>query len=330
MAKKAAGTVWEGYTPRTAGQPVPEKARAALRAAFPSGHADLDRELSRTLAMIEDDDPAVLGKVAERLTKDSDPIEDVHYLIVLARLRAERSFAITLRVANALLALDRKVAQRKLNRDRNWPLRVAELHAELARKDASLNTALLAHPDFGRPDHALFARAPGFDRRRAAEVFLARADRDADFPWNADLIELLGDLPDDKALPVLHRLWGEHGLDEVILPLLARRPREEDRAKFLKGLDSVQMVAVRLSLDALGKLPGRPHDADEALALIVAVRRLPPGKEEDQLRARLVERLRQTTGQDLKAADAWADWFAREHPDRAARVKDADGVDVVA
>jgi putative membrane-bound dehydrogenase-like protein len=327
MSKKAAGTVWEGYTPRIAGLPVPETARAALRAAFPSGHGELDRELARTLAIIEDDDPAILSKVADRFTKDSDPVEDIHYLIVLARLRAERTPAISTQVATALLALDRKLTQRKLNRDRNWPLRLAEAHAELARKDPRLNATLLAHPDFGRPDHALFARAPGFDRRRAAEVFLARTDGDANFPWNAELVGLLGDLPDDRSLPVLHRLWGEHGLDEVILPLLVRRPIAEDRTKFLKGLDSVQMATVRMSLEALEKLPLRSKDADEALALVLALRRLPEGKEEDQLRARLVERLRKTTGQDLKAADAWAEWFAREHPARAGRVKDTDGVD---
>ncbi len=330
MAKKATGTVWEGYTLRVAGRPVPAQARSALRTAFPSGHPDLDRELSRTLALIEDDDPVVLSKVADRLTQNSDPIEDLHYLIVLARLRAERSAAVTKQVAAALLALDRKLMQHKLNRDRNWPLRVAELHAELVRKDPQLNTALLTHSNFGRPDHALFARAPGFDRRRAAEIFLARADRDAEFPWNADLIELLGDLPGDKSLSVLRCLWGEQGLDEVILPLLARQPHEQDRAKFLKGLDSVQMATVRLALAALEKLPRRPRDAEETLALIVALRRLPAGKEEDPLRARLLERLRATTGQDRKTAEAWADWFAREYPDRAGRVKDADGVDVTA
>jgi putative heme-binding domain-containing protein len=330
MAKQAAGTVWEGYTPRVAELPVPEKARAALRAAFPSGHIDLDRELSRTLAILEDDDPAVLRKVADQLTKDSGPIEDVHYLIVLGRLRAGRSAAVTTRVATALLALDRKLTQRRLNRDRNWSLRLSELYAELVRKDPHLNTTLLDQGDFGRPDHALFTRAPGFDRRRAAAVFLARADQDAEFAWNAALVELLGDVPEDRSLPVLRRLWGEHGLNEIILPLLARRPREEDRAKFLKGLDAVQMATVRQAVDALEQLPRRPRDADEVLALVLALRRLPEGKEEDKLRARLVERLRQTTGQDLKAADNWAQWFAREYPDRAGRVQDVDGVDVAA
>ena len=68
------------------------------------------------------------------------------------------SAAITACVAGALLTLDRKIAERRLHRDSDWPLRLAELHRELSRKDASLNDVLLAHRDFGRPDHALSAR----------------------------------------------------------------------------------------------------------------------------------------------------------------------------
>src|SRR5262249_27460332 len=162
-------------------------------------------------AMIEDEDGATLRKVAGRLTANSDPVEDVHYLIVLARLRGPRSEAITRRVADVLLMLDRKIAARRLNRDTNWPLRVAELHAGLAEKAPALNARLLAHAEFGRPDHALFTRCPGFDRRRAAEVFLARGAKDEDFAWNSELIGLLGALPPERTLPLLRRLWGERG-----------------------------------------------------------------------------------------------------------------------
>ena len=170
---KLLGTVWEGYSPRRdplwptagSGPPAPEAAvRAAFRSAFPSGHADLDRELSRTLAVIEDDDPATLEEVAGLLTGSSPPVEDFHYLIVLARLRAPRPAAVTDRVAHTLLALDRKLDERRANRDRYWPLRLAELHIELAVKDPALNMAILAAPEFGRPDHAVLALAPGFDR----------------------------------------------------------------------------------------------------------------------------------------------------------------------
>jgi putative heme-binding domain-containing protein len=328
---KAKGTVWEGYTRRRETPAVPDSVRAALRKAFPSGDADLDRELSRTLAMIEDNDAATLVNVADRLTADSSPVEDIHYLIVLARLQGKRTPEITKRVADSLLALDRKLAKRKMNRDTNWPLRVGELVAELVRKDDGLSAALLAHPEFGRPDHALFAKAPGFDRRRAAELFVERAKKDREFTWNPTLIELVGELSAEQSRSVLRGLWGEYGLDEVILPILAKQPDEKDRARFVSGLGSAQPATVRLALDALENLPRR-EDRDETLALILALKRLPSGKEEDKLAARLAAYLEKTTGETKHGTDrdAWSAWFAKKHPELAKKLGGADGVDVEA
>jgi putative heme-binding domain-containing protein len=334
MAANTKGTVWEGYSRRRDDIAMSAEARTHLRAAFPSGHADLDRELSRTLAMIEDDDTATLRKVADRLTADSDPLEDIHYLIVLARLRSPRSEAIARRTATALLALDAKLTQRHQNRDTNWPLRIAELHAELAHKDAALNAALLHHADFGCPDHVLFARCPGFDRRRAAEILLARSAKDADFPWTAEHVALLSNLPQERVAPLLRRLWGEHGVDDAILKLLAREPREEDRDHFLSGLGSAQLDVVLRALDALEKLPAPPpdrtRDREEFLAVLLALRRLPEGKETIKVHDRLTAYLTRRTGQKWTATPAWVEWYGRTYPERAARLSDADGVDVAA
>jgi putative heme-binding domain-containing protein len=334
MAAKVKGTVWEGYSRRRDDIALSADARSALRAAFPSGHSDLDRELSRTLAMIEDDDPIMLDRIAAQITDGSDPVEDIHYLIVLARLRAPRKPALTKRTATALLALDAKISRHHLNRDTNWPLRIAELHAELAHKDAALNAALLAHDGFGRPDHFLFARCPGFDRRRAAEMLLKRGKREEDFPWSAEHVALLGSLPHERVLSVLRRLWGEHGVDDAILTLLAREPRAEDRDRFVTGLGSSRLDILLRSLDALEKLPPSSpegaRDRDEFLALLLALRRLPEGKETDKVRDRLTAYLTRRSGQKRATLAAWVEWYVREYPERAARLSDADGVDVAA
>ncbi|HMF14245.1 MAG TPA: c-type cytochrome [Gemmataceae bacterium] len=326
---KSRGTIWEGYSLDNAfGFRPPERTLKALRWDFPTGHAELDRELSRTLAICEDDDARFLERVSERLTAASDPVDDVHYLIVLARLRAPRSPAITKRVAGAVLGLDRKLTEGGHNRDTNWPLRLRELYAELARKDADLNAAVLASAGFGRPDHALFAECPGFDRRRAAEIFLERAAKDADFTWTPALVRLLGELPDDKSLPVLRRLWDRGGLEEAILPLLARRPQAEDREKFLEGIDSPRLATVETCLDAFDKLPGA-NDSALTLALIRALRSLPDGREGDRFRQRIAAKLRELTGKKSLGTDkeAWSRWFAN-HPQLAAKLGGDDGVDV--
>jgi putative membrane-bound dehydrogenase-like protein len=348
-AVQSKGSVWEGYSLRenlnaSLGTRIDRSAfidaRTTLRAAFPTGHPNLDREITRTLAAIEDDAVAALREVAERLTPESDPVEDIHYLIVLARLRARREAALTTvagrtvsvtrRVAGALLDLDRKFTQRRLNRDRNWPLRLGEVYAELARKDPALHDAVLAHADFGRPDHALFARAPGFNRRRAAEKFLEKAESESGFAWNAPLVEILGSLPVEKYLPVLRKLSGQAGLDDAILPLLARQPQPADREKFLEGLNSPKLAGIRLCLDALDKLPP-VSDGPTVIALLRSLRSLPDGKEENQLQDRLIQTLKRITGQKMPGGkQAWTDWFSAKYPDLAARLGNADGVDVSA
>jgi putative heme-binding domain-containing protein len=328
-AASARGTVWEGYS-RHRDQDLPLTARFALRSTFPTGHAPLDRELARTLALIEDDSPDVLARIAGKLSADSDPIEDIHYLIVLARLRAPRTAELTRRIGKALLSLDQKITRLRLNRDRNWPLRLAEVHADLSRKDPLLNAALLSDAEFGRTDHVLFARCAGFDRRRAAEVFLARAASNLDFGWNAELIGLLGVLPYERTGPLLRKLWGEQGLDDAILPLLARRPQPQDRERFRSALASPQAATVLVALDALAQLPPQPSNVDDILSLLLALRRLPEGKEADPLRRRLNESLRQASGEKLEGVDAWTTWAQRRYPEKAARLADADGVDVAA
>ena len=130
---------------------------------------------------------------------------------------------------------------------------------------------------------------------------------------------------------MLRGLWGEHGLDEVILPVLAKQPDEADRARFVSGLGSAQLATVATSLDALEKLPKR-DDPDETLAMIVALKRLPPGKEEDKLAAKLAAYLEKTTGETTHGTDrdAWSAWFAKKHPDLAKKLGGAHGVDVEA
>jgi putative heme-binding domain-containing protein len=334
IAPRLMGTVWEGYSLRRSfgvGKAHLARAVTALRHSFPSGNADLDREVSRTLAVLEDDDPTTLIRVIRKVTAKSHPVEDIHYLIVLARLRGPRPAAVTKRTAAALVALDAKLDRRRLARDNHWPLRVAELHEGLAQQDPRLNEAILLHPDFGRPTHAIFAGSKGFNRRKAAVVFLARARREEDYAWTPALVRIIASLPDEQALPVLRSLWGKGGLEETILPFLARRPRERDREMFLSGLQSPQLATVRRCLEALEKLPPRKEGA-VFLPLVKCLRRLGDGKEERLLKKRLTGYLRKLTGQSglgVKSA-AWSRWFTKAYPKLAAKLGGADGVDVAA
>lgn len=325
------GHVWAGYSPA---RPLPDERhpelRRALRAALPLSDRNLDRELTRTLAVLEDDDPAFIQQIVARLSSQSDPVDDIHHLIVLSRLRGPRKAEWTDATARTLLALDAKLNALKRNHDRNWPLRIAELHVELARKDPNLNAAILSDASFGRPDHVLFARCAGFDRRAAAEHFLQRSQRDAGFAWNAELVALLGELPADTHLPVVRKLWDRGGLEEAILPLLTRAAQAEDSERFLTGLASPRLDIVRRCLEAMAKLPDH-KDGQTALALVRGLRLLPEGKEGDALRQLFAALLERNSGQALGGdKENWSKWLAKAYPDQAKKLGGADGVDVEA
>lgn len=339
VAPNMVNTVWEGYSRRTPAAKIDAETRAAvlaaLRAAFPTGHAELDRELARTLAMLEDDDPALRLRVAERLTETSDPLDDIHYLIVLGRLRGPRTAKITSLSARALVGLDAKLDRQQARRDLFFPLRVAELHEELARQDAALNRAIIDDGEFGRPEHALFAKAPGFDRRRAAERILANLNQAADDEddatgWNAGLVALVAELPEKRAWPVLRRLWGHAGLDDAILLVLSQHPHDVDRPKFVAGLGSPQPSIVSLSIDALEKLPS--SDDEELLALVRALARFPNAPEHEAVRGQIVAALRRVSGETAiePRAQDWEEWLTRSRPALAARLGGADGIDLSA
>jgi putative heme-binding domain-containing protein len=330
-AQEAQGTVFEGYTLRSS-QEVPAELRERIRAQFHShfgkGSRELDYELARALALIADGDAEAFRLVASKLWNDRDPVDDIHYLIVLARMTAPRTAAHTAMIADALLGLDRKFARRKLNRDNNWPPRITEMHTELSRKDSALNAAMLEHAEFARPGNAVFTRAPGFDRRKAAERFLAASERDATFAWSVELVQLMVELPPDRRRPVLTRLWDRGGFEDAILPIFAKDPQPDDRPKLFDGLRSPQLAQVKTCIGAIEKLPVS-HEPSESLALVRALRALPDDKAAGPVADCLAAYLRRATGQSFgRDRAAWTDWLTKAHPDIAAKLGGPDGVDV--
>jgi putative heme-binding domain-containing protein len=320
-------TVWAGYTlydepPADATR----KIRQVLKQAFPTGERQLDREISRTLALLADPDVELARKIVAQLRFDSDPIDDIHYLIVLSRLPVSWDRALRQRVADAMLAIDQKLARLGHRQDRNWPLRMLELHAELVRRDSSLNQALVDHPDFGRPEHGLWTRHHQFDRKSAAKRFLRASLNEPNWAWSAETLSLLAELPRDAWLPIVRRLAHTGGPHDAIIALLARNPHIDDLEIFRQGLTSTRLDVVQLAIESLHQL--RANDAKTIAALIRAERRLPTGKEGEALRQALVETLTDQTGMKWgRDFGKWAEWFAQTYPELASIVKEIEGSD---
>jgi putative membrane-bound dehydrogenase-like protein len=333
-AKKAGGTLWEGYSFR---REIPEKAVAAVKplhddigeklaALFPNGDADLDRELARTLGMLGFADADLRSRILAKCSAVSSPMDDIHYLACYARLDGKRGDKEAKLVAAALLDLDRKIVAGKLKRDSNWPLRVRELYVGLAEKDRALHQAIVEHPAFGRADHALFANVDGFPKEKAARIFLKRWQRDKDFALNGNIVQLFETLPADDVLPIVRKRWGDTGQEAALLPLLAKKPAAGDRGRFLEGLNSPQAGVLSACVQGLDKLDAKT-DANESFALIRALHRT--SDKQPALRKTLAGRLAKTTGQALGPdSKRWIAWLEKEHPEFGKRLANPDGVDV--
>ena len=323
-ARKSIGTIWEGYTARL---PVADKdAAPALAKQFPDKNANVDREIARTLAMLSYDDADLRLRVLAKCDADSSPIDDIHYLACYACLAGKRVEKEAKLVAAALLDLDHKIVARKLNRDSNWPLRVQELYVGLSDKDVALHKAMVEHPSFGRPDHALFANSAGFPKERAARIFLERWKLDPNYALTGAIVQLFDTLPAENVLPTLRKRWGDTGQENALLPLLARKPEANDRRKFLEGLNSVQTSVLVACVQGLEQLNAKT-DVDESFALIRALHRL--SDKQISLRKALAGRLEKTTGLAFGAdSKRWIAWLENEHPDFGKRLANPDGVDV--
>ncbi len=321
-----------------------------LSPAFPSGHADLDRELGRLLAMLSADAPGLLERVSTKLT-DTSPVEDdIHYLMIVARLPGPRSIEFSVHIARAVAGLHHKMQADKKEPSTYWPVRVADMFSRLLERDAKLDAALVAAPNFGLPDHALFARR--FEKSEhpyAARVLLAALRSGAGVPpaspgvppansppaplaCTSELIAFLAVLPDADLFPALRQQWPHARLQDAILRVLARAPQAEDRERFLAALGSFQPAVVELAAKSLAKLDGEatPKELGTALA---SLRRHCAAPKEKAARTALAELLAKWSGRSfavtesgdlMKAYAAWFEWFAHAHPAAAKELLGGD------
>ncbi|MBX6313323.1 MAG: c-type cytochrome, partial [Isosphaeraceae bacterium] len=310
----------------------------AIRSVFPSGDERCDDEAARLLAMLEDNDTGTLSKVAAFWTDTSPATRDVHFLVVLARLRGQRDDEISNQTAAALLGLDRKLQGQEQRVKQSWNDRLAEVVTGLSQRDPSLADALLRSPDFARPSHV--AIAMGLDeghRIRAARLFLERVKEDPDFEWSGPLVALLGLLPAREVRPVFREQWDNLGLRDALLLRLAEGPEEVDREKFLEGLESGSPAVVRACLAALRRLP-RDAEPQHLVPPLRLLRRLLAEPKERESRRLVLELLEHSFGERFDVAGEAAagpaalrdlyqpvfDKIRQRHPTLAAALEGSD------
>ena len=229
--------------------------RTELRRMYPTGDIRFDHEAARYFAMIEDDDPETVRKVLARVTKDSPARDDVHHLIALARFKSKRDAAQTAAIVDALLNLEKKWQGYQRQVKQTWAARLQEVVADLVKKHPDMPDAILKHPEFVHPSHVVFTTTFDAERRKqAARLFLDAVKKDADYFWSPELVELLVTLPPGECKPLFRKRWSDLSLRDAMLKQLVITPDNDDRRRFLEGLESVQRGIVIECLAALSKL----------------------------------------------------------------------------
>jgi putative heme-binding domain-containing protein len=186
-------------------------------------------EAARLLAMLADDSAISASRILADITEKSPPTADFHHLACFARLRTERTPEHTVKVAHAILGLDRKLAGGDRRPKQNWAVRLNEVAARLIERDPPLADALALSPEFGRDGHiALVDALPLAKRANAARRFLAAMRFDASRAWTPQVVRVLGTL--DEARPLIRERWLQRELRPAIRDVLKRNPSAEDRA----------------------------------------------------------------------------------------------------
>jgi len=317
---KLNGTVWEGYSLQ---RPVPDGVRNRFQALHSETrvlhNVELDHEWLRTCAAMELSE-GFASFAALRLKPANTVQQDVSVLAVLGRTNAWNGR----RVAEALVDLDAKARIKKIRTDRNWALRVGEIAEGLHAQVPRISGHVLDSASFGEIDNAGIISAIGITHAEAAREFLKKGTH-----WTPSKVSMLGSLPMAEIRTDLKLLWNQGGFEDSIIPILAKEAWSSDGPKFIIGLRSSNLNVVKLSAAALLKIEPQKDSAD-VLAAIVALRKLPDDKAAAGPREALVSLLKDRTGQNHASAAAWAAWFAKAHPEHAAKLNAADGFDPAA
>jgi putative membrane-bound dehydrogenase-like protein len=304
--------------------------RIRLAELFPTGHERLDYELARLLAMLQPHNAALVTKVLAKITDDSHPTDDLHYLIVTARNSASRDSEHRISVARALVMLEPKLKSRKLNIDTNWEPRLNELYHVLVELDPLLPDVLIEQPEFGRPDHVLYmSELPGELLTAAIAGFLKQVEADVDYPWTNDVLFIFGESKQPAHLQLVRDQFPNFAVRNAVLMVLASKPEQQDRAKFVAGLETPQVEVLEACLQALGKLSPSDEGA-ENVALVRCLRRLGTEKNETTARRLVVEVLRRNSNREFGfvltapssvlqagAINAWTNWAINDFPDES-------------
>ncbi|NOY42596.1 MAG: hypothetical protein GXP26_12275 [Planctomycetes bacterium] len=322
--------VFEGYTcqiaPRENNRLIATLSDV-LADIYPADEEPLNHELSRLIAMLAPDNPKLFASVLSQITDTSDPVEDIHHLIIVARLPVERTAEQRTHIANALVSLETKIEAAGLPRDTNWDDRISEMVAAQVRLDPLLPTAILQQPQLGEPGHTpLVQSLEGDQLEQAVGKFIDHIRANSDYRWASDVVQLLGRSKRKEVKSLLRAQVDDFSVRTSILAILAASPEPQDRPLFVEGLENNDVGILSQMARALESLTPSNNPAEQ-VTLIRTLRRLSLTLEERTIQDSVVRLLRANTEQSFGykmgrppsdrqtlMISAWSTWAEREYP----------------
>ncbi|WP_010585448.1 PVC-type heme-binding CxxCH protein [Schlesneria paludicola] len=288
-AEKA--TAFDGYSSKIALEQFERELdplRVQLAEVFPTGDTELDLEMTRLFAMLTTYSAKVIDAVCGRLTEESDPIDDIHQLVSLARCPMTHSVSQRDKIVRALVLLEEKIRTRKLAQDASWADRVKETWVKLALADQFLAPSIVGHPKFGWPGHTIFLNQMPPELLTVARAAFVKAIAETpDYGWTNDVVFALGDSEDPAHRNLLREQFERFPVRGAVLVVLSRKPEAIDRSKFVAGLEWSQTEVQSACLTALEKL-GPSSEPAEQVALVKSLRRLGADASEYAAREKVV------------------------------------------
>lgn len=314
-----------------------DSARAVLADVFPTGDKLLDHELGRLIAVLSSYNPELLTKVLDQITSQSSPTDDIHHLLIAGRIPVTTSTKQREAVAQALVNIELKISARKMNKDNNWTDRIREMYLQLVEIDPEMPGVLIEQPGFGNPGHIVFFGGLTQEQLPIAVGKMMKViQADQDYHWTNDVVFTLASVKTDEVRQFLREQYDHFAIRDAVTIALAAEPVEQDRSKFYDGLKSAQFETLRMSLEALEKLPSK-NEAGDILPLVRLLRRLGRETQDDRLREQVVRLLRRATNQNFsfvfgksgylpqpQVVENWTQWTIQTYPDAASQLLGGD------
>lgn len=308
---------------------------------YPTNHPTVDREIIRTLAMLEIELPGLFEKALGQHDSDATVQSDVHLLVCLSKIPGLRTATATQNIAKLYTLLHQKMEGNGYFTSRNWPDRVGEAFEQELAKNPALAAAMIKSKQFGKLEHTLFLTflEEEIQRKGLRKILKQNDPADLEESWPIESVALMMTLSKKKSLGLLRARWEDYNLREFILVELAKLKQEEDRDRFVESLLSVKSQSVLLAADTLRRMPVEEVTEAHLLTAMKTLRSSCTLGQNSVVRSTISRLLRYWSAEPInireipgdlpiKMYQPWFTWFAGKHPEKNAILESYAGGDV--